>query len=213
MCLAELSLPHREVLTLRFLEGLEIAEVAEVVRCNLGTAKSRLHYASKRFNGKWRNSRMSNIKNKTFSQLLVKQDEPVSESQFKEYRMHLEQKLASAARFERRVRIMAIAAWSVSILLPLALRRYRSNLPRDAPHAADPTSLPIEIHALPGALGTVGGVVYMVTITFAWLIVLWYLIKSRPALYRAVMSTRQASLPIFIANWRRSRDNQTKPTR
>ena len=43
--LEELSLPHREVLTLRFLEGLEIAEIAEIVRCNLGTAKSRLHYA------------------------------------------------------------------------------------------------------------------------------------------------------------------------
>ncbi len=45
--LAEVSLPHREVLTLRFLEGLEIAEIAEIVRCNLGTAKSRLHYAKK----------------------------------------------------------------------------------------------------------------------------------------------------------------------
>jgi RNA polymerase sigma-70 factor, ECF subfamily len=43
--LAQLSLPHREVLTLRFLEGLEMAEIAEIVRCNLGTAKSRLHYA------------------------------------------------------------------------------------------------------------------------------------------------------------------------
>ena len=43
--LDELSLAHREVLTLRFIEDLSLAEIAEVVGCNLGTAKSRLHYA------------------------------------------------------------------------------------------------------------------------------------------------------------------------
>ena len=43
--LGKLSLPHREVLTLRFLEGLELAEIAEIVGCNVGTVKSRLHYA------------------------------------------------------------------------------------------------------------------------------------------------------------------------
>lgn len=43
--LSRLSLPHREVLTLRFLEGLELAEIADIVGCNLGTVKSRLHYA------------------------------------------------------------------------------------------------------------------------------------------------------------------------
>ena len=43
--LERLSLPHREVLTLRFLEELGLAEIAEVVGCNVGTVKSRLHYA------------------------------------------------------------------------------------------------------------------------------------------------------------------------
>ena len=43
--LQELSLPHREVLTLRFLEELGLVEIAEVVGCSLGTVKSRLHYA------------------------------------------------------------------------------------------------------------------------------------------------------------------------
>jgi len=42
-----LSLAHREVLTLRFLEDLEISEIANVIRCSVGTAKSRLHYAKK----------------------------------------------------------------------------------------------------------------------------------------------------------------------
>jgi len=45
--LEQISLSHREVLTLRFLENLDIAEIAEVVGCNIGTAKSRLHYAKK----------------------------------------------------------------------------------------------------------------------------------------------------------------------
>jgi len=43
--LAKLSLPHREVLTLRFLEELDLAEIAHVVGCRVGTVKSRLHYA------------------------------------------------------------------------------------------------------------------------------------------------------------------------
>ncbi len=45
--LAELSLAHREVLTLRFVEQLEVAEIAQVIRLSVGTAKSRLHYAKK----------------------------------------------------------------------------------------------------------------------------------------------------------------------
>lgn len=43
--LEQLSLPHREVLTLRFLEELEISEIADVVGCQPGTVKSRLYYA------------------------------------------------------------------------------------------------------------------------------------------------------------------------
>jgi len=43
--LGQLSLEHREVLTLRFLEDLSIQDIAEVVGCSEGTAKSRLHYA------------------------------------------------------------------------------------------------------------------------------------------------------------------------
>ncbi len=43
--LGKLTLDHREVLTLRFLENLSIHEIAEIVGCSEGTAKSRLHYA------------------------------------------------------------------------------------------------------------------------------------------------------------------------
>ena len=43
--LAQLSFEHREALTLRFLEGMTIDEIADVAGCNEGTAKSRLHYA------------------------------------------------------------------------------------------------------------------------------------------------------------------------
>jgi RNA polymerase sigma-70 factor (ECF subfamily) len=43
--LGQLSLPHREVLTLRFLEGLGLSEIAGIVGCSVGTVKSRLYYA------------------------------------------------------------------------------------------------------------------------------------------------------------------------
>jgi RNA polymerase sigma-70 factor, ECF subfamily len=43
--LEKLSPPHREVLALRFLEGLELNEIADIVGCEAGTVKSRLHYA------------------------------------------------------------------------------------------------------------------------------------------------------------------------
>ena len=38
---------HREVLTLYFLERMPYEAIAEVVGCNLGTVKSRMHYAKK----------------------------------------------------------------------------------------------------------------------------------------------------------------------
>ncbi|MCA9101517.1 MAG: sigma-70 family RNA polymerase sigma factor [Planctomycetales bacterium] len=43
--LDRLSLLHREVLTLRFLEGLDLSEIAEVLSCSIGTVKSRIYYA------------------------------------------------------------------------------------------------------------------------------------------------------------------------
>jgi RNA polymerase sigma-70 factor (ECF subfamily) len=38
---------HREVLLLRFIEGMTYEQIAEVVGCQLGTVRSRLHYAKK----------------------------------------------------------------------------------------------------------------------------------------------------------------------
>ena len=43
--LTGLSPEHREVLVLRFLEDLSLEEIAHALECNLGTIKSRLHYA------------------------------------------------------------------------------------------------------------------------------------------------------------------------
>lgn len=40
-----LSIDHRRVLTLRFLEDMSIEDIASVVGCSDGTIKSRLHYA------------------------------------------------------------------------------------------------------------------------------------------------------------------------
>ena len=45
--LSKLSLPHREVLTLYFLEDLSIEEIAEVLEVASGTIKSRLHFAKR----------------------------------------------------------------------------------------------------------------------------------------------------------------------
>ncbi|MCK4905642.1 RNA polymerase sigma factor [bacterium] len=43
--LTQISLPHREVLTLYFLQDLSLEEIAEVLEIPLGTIKSRLYYA------------------------------------------------------------------------------------------------------------------------------------------------------------------------
>ncbi len=45
--LAKISLPHREILTLFFLQDLSIEEVAEVVAIPPGTVKSRLYHAKR----------------------------------------------------------------------------------------------------------------------------------------------------------------------
>jgi len=45
--LSKLSLPHREALTLYFLEDLSIDEIAELLEVASGTVKSRLHFAKK----------------------------------------------------------------------------------------------------------------------------------------------------------------------
>lgn len=43
--LQRLSIDHRRILTLRFLEEMKIKEIAEVLGCQDGTVKSRLHHA------------------------------------------------------------------------------------------------------------------------------------------------------------------------
>jgi RNA polymerase sigma-70 factor, ECF subfamily len=43
--LEQLSIPHREAITLHFLEGFSIDEIADIVGIAPGTVKSRLHYA------------------------------------------------------------------------------------------------------------------------------------------------------------------------
>jgi RNA polymerase sigma-70 factor (ECF subfamily) len=43
--LSALSVEHREVLVLRYLENMSLEEMAHALQCRLGTIKSRLHYA------------------------------------------------------------------------------------------------------------------------------------------------------------------------
>jgi RNA polymerase sigma-70 factor (ECF subfamily) len=45
VALQDLSVDHRRVVTLRFLEDMSLEEIAEVVGLTPGTVKSRLHYA------------------------------------------------------------------------------------------------------------------------------------------------------------------------
>jgi RNA polymerase sigma-70 factor (ECF subfamily) len=45
--LDDLALEHREVLVLRFLEDMTYEDIAAVTGCQLGTVKSRLHYAKR----------------------------------------------------------------------------------------------------------------------------------------------------------------------
>ena len=45
VALDRLSIIHREIMTLRFLEEMDVKEIARVMQCSEGTAKSRLHYA------------------------------------------------------------------------------------------------------------------------------------------------------------------------
>ena len=49
--LDELSPDHREVLVLRFVEGMTYDEAARVVGCHVGTVRSRLHYAKAALRG------------------------------------------------------------------------------------------------------------------------------------------------------------------
>jgi len=46
-CLTRISVPHREVLVLRFFDGLSYDQMAAVLRCGVGTVRSRLHYAKR----------------------------------------------------------------------------------------------------------------------------------------------------------------------
>ncbi|MBI3522567.1 MAG: sigma-70 family RNA polymerase sigma factor [Chloroflexi bacterium] len=44
-CVDRLGQKHRLVVVLHYLNGLNLAEIAEIVECPIGTVKSRLHYA------------------------------------------------------------------------------------------------------------------------------------------------------------------------
>jgi RNA polymerase sigma-70 factor (ECF subfamily) len=49
--LDELSTEHREVLVLRYVEDMPYGEIARVVGCQVGTVRSRLHYAKQALRG------------------------------------------------------------------------------------------------------------------------------------------------------------------
>jgi RNA polymerase sigma-70 factor, ECF subfamily len=47
-CIDDLEPKHRTVVVLHYLNGLNLAEIAVIVECPVGTVKSRLHYALRR---------------------------------------------------------------------------------------------------------------------------------------------------------------------
>jgi RNA polymerase sigma-70 factor (ECF subfamily) len=49
LALERISPQHREVLALRFLEDMQLKEIAEILKCSIGTIKSRMHYAKQSF--------------------------------------------------------------------------------------------------------------------------------------------------------------------
>jgi RNA polymerase sigma-70 factor (ECF subfamily) len=59
-----LSLDHREVLTLRYLQGFEYEEIAEIVDRKVGTVRSRLHYAKRAL----REKLLSSLPMKTYTE-------------------------------------------------------------------------------------------------------------------------------------------------
>ncbi len=46
-CLNEITPEHREVLILRFVEDMSYDEIAQMLDCQLGTVRSRIHYAKR----------------------------------------------------------------------------------------------------------------------------------------------------------------------
>lgn len=50
-CVDQLGPKHRVVVVLHYLNGLNLAEIAQVVDCPVGTVKSRLHYALRNLRG------------------------------------------------------------------------------------------------------------------------------------------------------------------
>ena len=46
-CLASLSIEHREVVVLRYMENMSYEEIARAANCRVGTVRSRLHYAKR----------------------------------------------------------------------------------------------------------------------------------------------------------------------
>lgn len=47
--LEKLQTEYKEVLILRFFEGMSYEQISKVIDCNLGTVRSRIHYAKKAF--------------------------------------------------------------------------------------------------------------------------------------------------------------------